>query len=402
VENSPPNSPFSDPGALVDPYPVIQKLREDEPVYWDGPEDWWLLTRHQDVTAALQDERFSAEVGTPSVDLLPVGERSEFARLKGVLSRMPLFTEPPYHTRIRDELRPAFTTRKMQGMAEGLRRKAALLAAECDAAPRFDALYDFAEPLATAAFAEIMGLGEDELPQLRRISADLIGAFGGNVDIGRVRQAQQGVDELTDVLRRLAGDPGATGVMSTLADAMAAGRLTEVEAVAGFAQLLTGSLDPTPQTLAAAVLLMMHNPEQRRKLEADPKLVSGAVEEALRLEPPFPLIHRIITRDVHFGERTLAAGDHVALLLGGANRDPGVFADPDRFFVDRSPNRHLSFGVGHHFCLGGGLVRLMTHAGIEALLPLLGRSRLAGETPEYLPLMGIRKLKTGPCLVPAG
>jgi cytochrome P450 len=402
VDNSPEISPFSDPGALIDPYPVIRKLREDEPVFWDGPEDWWLLTRYKDVTAALHDKRFSAEVGTPSVDLLPAAERSEFTRLKEVLSRMPLFIEAPRHTRIRDELRPAFTTRKMQQMADGLRRKAALLAAECGAKSRIDTLDDFAEPLANTAFAEIMGLGQDELPLLRRISADLIGAFGGHADLGQVRKAQQGVDELTAVLRRHAGDPEASGVMRTLADAMSAGRLTEVEAVAGFAQLLTGSLDPTPQTLAAAVLLLMHNPQQRRRLEADPGLVSGAVEEALRLEPPFPLIHRVMTHDVRYGDRTLAAGDHVALLLGGANRDPAVFDDPDRFLVERTPNSHLSFGVGHHFCLGGGLVRLMTHAGIEALLPLLGETRLAEEAPEYLPLLGIRKLKAGPCLVPAG
>jgi cytochrome P450 len=401
VDESVKSSPFDDPAALSDPYPLYRRLQENTPVYWDAPEDWWLLTRHEDVTLALRDQRFSAEVGTPSVDLLPAEERAGFTRLKVILGQLLLFIEAPVHTRIRQELQKAFAPRTVNRIADVLRGRARELAEECAGRSRVDMLHDFAEPLANAAFTEIMGVRPDELQLLQDISNGLIGALGGHASADRARRAQRSVDALTDVLRdHMAAEP--TGVVAILADATAAGRLSEDEAVAAFAQLLTGSLDPTPQTIAAAVLLLMRNPDQRERATADPGLVAGAVEEALRLEPPFLLIHRVATQDATYGGRTIRSGDHVALMLGAANRDPEVFAEPDRFLVDRTPNRHLSFGVGHHFCLGGGVVRLLTEAAIEAWLPRLPAMALADEPLEYLPLMGIRKLTAGPFLEPAG
>ena len=150
------------------------------------------------------------------------------------------------------------------------------------------------------------------------------------------------------------------------------------------AQLVTGSLDPTPQVIASAVLLLAQHPDQLRRALAEPALVAGVVEEALRLAPPFMLIHRVVTDTHSRGAADLALGDHVALLIGAANRDPERFPDPDRFDPDREGNRHLSFGVGHHFCSGAGTVRLLARAAVAELLPLLSRSTLARD-PEYAP-----------------
>ena len=401
MKNSAKRSPFDDFAALSDPYDIYRELRENAPVYWDGPEDWWLLTRYDDVASALRDARFSAEVGTPSVDRLPVRVRPEFDRLKTILSTLPLFSEAPVHTRVRSELQRAFTPRSVERLADTLHGRAKLLADRMATADAVDALDDVAVPMADLAFTEIMGVAQADLPALREINDGVIGALGGGAGVEQVRVAQDAVRDLTTFLRRYrAGDGPGGGVMEILDTALDQGRISEDEAVAALVQLVTGSLDPTPQTLATAVLLLMRHPDQRARLRDDPTLVAGAVEEALRLEPPFTLIHRVALADVRYGDQVVAAGEHVALLLGAANRDPERFPEPDRFLPERSPNKHLSFGVGHHFCLGGGLVRLVGRTTVAALLPILDGWRLADE-PTYLPLMGIRKLRSGLPLVRA-
>lgn len=387
-------SVFRSPRVIADPFPVYRQLRESAPVYWDEPEQWWLFTRHNDVTAALLDGRLSAQVGTPSVDELPVSEQQRYARLREVLGKLLMFTDPPAHTRLRRVLQGAFTTRNVADMADSIGRVAGQLRDSCVTSRRIDLLRDFAEPLSGQAFAMITGAEVTELRLLQELSHDIIGALGGAHDSGRTARAQQAVVKLQDLLAADAARAPRDGLLSALSIAMTTDQMTEDEAIAALVQILTGGLDPTPQAVAASVVLLLRHHEQRKQLIADPGLVRGAVEEVLRYEPPFLLVHQVAIAECDYGGQTIRQGDHVALMLGAANRDPAVFEDAEEFRIDRSPNRHVSFGLGAHLCLGAGVVRLTMQIALHALLPVLGEIRLEPDDVRYRPLMGMRSLES--------
>jgi len=155
-------------------------------------------------------------------------------------------------------------------------------------------------------------------------------------------------------------------------------RMTDAEFGGFFVQLATAGNDTTRNLLCSGLLLLLQHPDALAALRADPSLIPGAVEEMLRCESPLHYFRRTATRDTEVRGQKIRAGQRAALLYGSANRDEDVFRDPDRFDVRRSPNPHLSFGFGEHFCLGAALARLEARVFFEELLAAFSRIELAG------------------------
>ena len=233
-----------------------------------------------------------------------------------------------------------------------------------------------AGPLAVAVIAEVLGLGATD-PATILTWYDSIVAVVQSASPGRERIPNAGFDGLATSLHEvLATRPGA----SLLAEVT--GSLTEAQAISNAAVLMFGGIETTEGMIANVMLHLLASPAELAAVRAEPSLVAAAVEESLRLEPAAAVVDRYATRDVELAGAKVKAGDQVTVSISGANRDPAVFADPDRFDVSR-PNagKHLAFAHGPHFCLGAHLARLEARFAVETLLARLPRLRLDPRSP---------------------
>jgi len=160
--------------------------------------------------------------------------------------------------------------------------------------------------------------------------------------------------------------------------------------------LLNAGHESTVNTAGNGMLALLRHPDQLEQLKANPALASSAVEEILRYDPPLQYFHRYVLEDMEFKGFSWKRGNTIGLLYGAANRDPAAFENPDSFDINRTPNKHLAFGKGRHFCLGAPLARLELEIIFNTLLARLPNIRLATEQPEYhtgLVFRGLKSLK---------
>ena len=238
-----------------------------------------------------------------------------------------------------------------------------------------------AGPLAVAVMAEALGLGRTDPAQILAWYDGIVAAVQAEAAAAAVTAGpQDGVAatgtaafaELAASLRQVIAAPQ---VSSLLAEA--AGPLTEAEAISNAAVLLFGGIETTEGMIANAMLHLLSSPGELELVRADRGLIPAAIEESLRLEPAAAVVDRYATGDAQLSGTPIRAGDQVTVSIAGANRDPAVFSDPDRFDV-RRPNagRHLAFAHGPHFCLGAHLARLEARIAVETLLDRLPGLRL--------------------------
>jgi cytochrome P450 PksS len=256
------------------------------------------------------------------------------------------------------------------------------------ASERLDIVSDYAEPLPTLVICEWMGIPAEDGPTLRQW-AEVKGKFRG-LSRGDIESAARAANEATIHLdryffglveerRRRPGDD----LVSVLVAGHEEGRLTAAE-VAAQCQLLFGAGHQTLiDLLCNAVHAFLAHPEQLRLLQADPSLIGPAVEEVLRYEPSVAFQHKVASADLGVGGRVIRQGQAVLLGIAAANRDPEVFADPDRFDIRRVARPHVSFAPGTHACVGMGLARLELEV---ALLTLFRRFPHLRLDPENSPL----------------
>jgi cytochrome P450 len=271
---------------------------------------------------------------------------------------------------------------------------------------RFDALADFAEPLPVLVIADLLGWPAADRHLLRPWSQAIVAMYEVDRTAEQEARAQRACAEFAAYVGQLADrrrrEP-ADDLVTSLVQARDGGdRLDDHELVATVVLLLNAGHEASVNGFGNGLVQLLRAPEQLAALRSridDDALVALAAEEMLRHDSPLHLFERTATEDVELdlpgGGLRLARGQKVAALLGAANRDPAVFAEPDRFVVDRSPNPHLAFGAGIHFCLGAPLARLELQTALRALLRRFPDLRLAGE-PERRPSFVLRGYKTLP------
>ncbi|SDG80211.1 cytochrome P450 [Pseudonocardia oroxyli] len=362
------------PEAVADPYPLLAELRQHDPVHWSERYRSWFVTRYADVDAALRDPRFSSDRIAPyrrarldGPDTDP-SVRAAF----GVLEDWMVFKDPPDHTRLRRLLSRAFTPRAV----ERIRPRVAQTAAELldELGPEADLIGEYAYPLTSSVVAELLGVPRADRHRFKDWSDRITGlVFGGMGDPDRHADGADGMAELTAYLADLVDGHEGDDLLTALIRARDEGdSLTHDEVVATGVLLLFAGHETTTNLIGNGILALLRHPSEAPD-------AAGTVDELLRWDGPAKTIARLMATDVELGGRTLRTGERVFLCPAAANRDPAVFADPDRFDVSRRPGRQLGFGIGLHYCLGAPLARLETSIAIPAALRRFPAMRLRDE-----------------------
>jgi cytochrome P450 len=396
VTAAPPPLDLADPAVVADPYPAFAHARAVAPVQWHEGLGLWLAFTHAEANAVLRDRR----LGRIWRDKEP-GERFESFNL--IHRNAILEMEPPHHTRLRRLISTAFARGHVERLRPWVEELAGRLVDELleeSAGSRpVDLLPGMAEQLPVAVIAELLGVPEADRPLLRPWSNAIVKMY----EYGRTRDredaAERAADEFVTYLRGLAAErrtsPGDDLVSHLVSVRDADGdRLTEDELVTTCILLLNAGHEATVNVTGNGTLALLRNPDQLQRLRDDRSLLPAAIEELMRFDSPLQLFERTATEDVEIGGITVAEGQKIAALLGSANRDPAVFAEPDRLDVGRAENPHISFGAGIHFCIGAPLARVELQATFGALLDRTSSIELGGEPvrrPEFV-IRGLAEL----------
>jgi cytochrome P450 len=380
---------LTDPAVVADPYPAFARARAAAPVQWHEGLGLWLAFTHAEANAVLRDRR----LGRIWRDKEP-GERFESFNL--IHRNAILEMEPPDHTRLRRLISTAFA----RGHVERLRPWVGELAGRLvdglversGGSEPVDVLSGMAEELPVAVIAELLGVPEADRPLLRPWSNAIVKMYEYGRTTAIEDSAEQAAAEFVAYLRGLAAERrGAPGedLLSHLVQVRdtEGDRLTEDELVTTCILLLNAGHEATVNVSGNGLLALLRHPGQLARLRDDPDLLPTAIEELMRFDSPLQLFERTATEDVEIGGVTVAAGQKIAALLGSANHDPAVFAEPESLDAGRADNPHISFGAGVHFCIGAPLARVELQASFGALLDRTSSLELGGEPvrrPEFV------------------
>jgi cytochrome P450 len=386
-------------GFIANPYPAYDELRRAGRIHYDERTDHWLITRYADVNALLRDRRFGRtylhqatheEMGRPA-------EPEMQAPFWHVIRNGMLDREPPDHARLRGLVSRAFTPRRVEELRPTIQRIVDGLVDDGLAKGDFDLLATVLEPLPVTVIAELLGIPEADRHLLRPWSAEICLMYELNPSEEYARRAVRASIEFGDYLRGLArarrANPG-SDLISALVEVVEAGdRLTEDELIGTSVLLLNAGHEASVNGSGNGWWALFRNPDQLAHLRADHSLLPRAVEELLRYDTPLQLFERWVLEDSEICGVQVPKGAELGLMFGSSNRDPDVFADPDRLDLARDPNPHISFGAGIHFCLGAPLARLEMQIAFETILRRMPRMELLAE-PEWKPTYIIRGLKS--------
>lgn len=368
-----------------DPFPYYARMRTDAPVLRVqaprfGPA--WLVTRYDDVAAALKDERLVKN----RADAVPPGRGSarNLPRFLAALERGLLSLDGEDHDRLRNLVRQAFTPRRIATMAEQAERRADELLTAAARERRIDVIADFALPFSLGIIARILGVPEDQTDRFSRWSTALIRGPERRFPVTAVPAVLQFLRYLRGLIEDRARDPRDDLISDLVRAQSGDDRLTDDEILAMVVLLLTAGHETTVNLIASGTLALLDDAEQLAWWRSDPSVAGTGVEELVRyVVPAETATQRYAREDLDIGGVTIGRGSLVLAVLASANRDPHHFTEPDRLDLGRNPNRHLSFGKGAHYCLGAPLARTEARIGLTGLLDRAPSLRLA-VAPEHL------------------
>jgi cytochrome P450 len=375
------------PEAAADPIPLLHRIRAESPVSFIPQLGAYLLTRHADIVAALRDRRLSPANMAQGLATFSQAEQDELIPLRNSVHLWMGHTVEADHVRFQQLLKRYFTPATVNGLRPRIRELTVELLDAAAERGRMDVVADLAYPLPANVIAEMLGMPTEEREQLQAWSRDILAIFQ-LADFTQLRQSQRSVLEMEEYVRGLVrqrrADPR-EDLISMFVGAEREGLVTEDEIVANCVLLLFAGHETTAGLIANGLVLLFEHPDELARLKADPDLTPAAVEEMLRCDGPASVIVRESTAPVRVGGFDLPAGKRFYLAMVAGNRDPEVFADPDRFDITRRPNRHTAFGLGAFYCLGAALARTEADECFRTLLDRLPDIRPAYDTPDRSP-----------------
>lgn len=378
-------------GVGGDPYPVMDEVRARGPLV--RTPFMWVSADHAVCREILRDKRFG--VTPPSAMEMPRALRALLDRTDPRVANpveppAMVIVDPPDHTRYRQLVAQSFTPRAIETLDTRVAEVTEALVERLGDTPQPDLIADYAAALPVAMIAEILGLPAESHPQL--LDWGHHGAPLLDIGIGwrTYRRAIENMRDLDGYLtahfRELIADTTANPFTRMASDRT----LTDHELTANAALLIGAGFETTVNLIGNGIVLLRQHPVQLAMLRDDPGLWPAAVEEILRIQSPVQMTARTAQCDTEIAGQRLAAGDMVAVLLGGANRDPKVFPDPATFDITR-PNvrEHLAFASGIHVCLGAALARIEGATALQALFEAYPDLRLT-EWPRQRGLVNLR------------
>ncbi len=360
------------------PHAGFKTLRTSDPVSWHempGDDGFWAITKYKDVfQVSLDQKTFSSARGGA---ILRTWKEGEFEAQQGMLINL----DPPEHTKYRRLVSMGFSSKMIRRLEPHVREITANLIDQVAQRGECDFVSAISAELPLRVIVELIGVPMDDRNRVLDWSNRMIG-FDDPEYQTEVHNSHIAAAELFMYANELAEDRARNpreDLFGELLQAEVEGhRLSPVELNSFFLLLLVAGNETTRNLVSGGLLALIEHPAERARLLADPSLLPPAVEEMLRWVTPVNQFRRTATRDVELRGRQIKQGDKVVLFYGSANRDEEMFPDGDRFDVGRTPNEHLAFGIGPHFCLGANLARLEIRVMFEELLRRLPDIELAG------------------------
>jgi cytochrome P450 len=385
-----------DPGFLADPYPTYAQFRAQAPVALVQPYGSYWVFRFADVQQMLDDTDIFLK-NAPGARPVSPGVFSMNANLpQGLFS-----SDPPRHTQLRAILEPLF----MQAIAQSAavaQTLATQILTPLEQTSRFELVNDYALPLPSSVLFTVMGIPPDHWPGLVQWTSAIAAAHDITQTIAVRSSGATCAMALNTYFEewvlQCARTPQA-GLVGALCAAIGPQGLTAEDVQVCCSDFAVAGYLSTTFLLGTGIRHLLENPAQAALLRAQPDLIHNAVEEMLRIDAPAQLVDRVAAVDTELGGVPLPAGTKVTAVLGSADHDPDVFADPDTFNIQRDDQNQLSFGDGIHYCIGAPLVRLVAPVALTALLGLPDLA-IAGlpqwQTDPYLRAMTSLPVQTSP------
>jgi cytochrome P450 len=385
------------PEFLEDPAPTLAWLREHDPVH-QSPYGYWLLTRYDDIAAALRDPRLSSE-WTKKGGLPGVSARHRaapdladpFVRAQQVVLHSFNMKDPPAHTRVRQLVQQAFGRAAVD---EQRGRVTELVDGSVDRGLEqgvLDAVTELAFPLTITIASEMIGIPSDARIAFRASFEDTERLGDPTATAEQVTAAKAALvwqlDFIAEVVAERRRVPQADLVTALVQAEESGETLTDEEILAALLTIYTAAGTTTERMISSGLLLLLQHPYQLQALRTDGTGWSGAITEILRYHHPNQqtTTPRLVLEPVELRDRTIPAGNTVRVALGAANRDPARWPDPERFDITRPEAVSLGFGQGIHYCIGAPLARMQAHIALERLVHRCPGLRLAGDDVRHDP-----------------
>jgi pimeloyl-[acyl-carrier protein] synthase len=385
-----------DPAYIENPYPFFERMREAGPMHRDSLGIAW-VTRYADVKALLLDkQRISRD---PRNWQLYTQIRPYMAGsvLERTLEQWLLSLDPPAHTRLRALVQKAFTASAALALRERIEAVTNDLIDGLRGKPRFDLMATFAEPLPVRVICDLLGLPAEDYATTKVWSDLLVWILEPSAPWTMRQQADRACTEMLAYLEGQVAAARAAPRDNLLHELIVAQeeheRLSESELLANLVLLFLAGHETTTNLIGNGLLALLRNPDQLARLRADPVLIETAVDELLRYDGPVNLLPRVTAQEIEIGGKTVKKGELLHLVVGAAHRDPTVFSDPARLDITRTPNPHLAFGAGLHYCVGAPLARIEAAVALRALLQAFASIEVAEGGVEWRTLTTLRGLQ---------
>ena len=388
------------PAFREDPYPLYESFRRREP-FLQVDDTIWLSLAHADVSALLRHPKLSSDETRATTEQ----RRPPPGRMK---ANSLLFMDPPDHSRLRQLVVRAFTPSRVADLRitteEIASRLLDRIGSQAGAGDEVDLISVLAYPLPVSVICSLLGVPAGDQDAFTSWSRALSRSLDPSVlrsdedDAAIVRAELEIVTYLEDVLdfrRRAPGDDLLSALLSVEADG---DRISSDEVVDLALLLLVAGHETTVNLVGNGVLALLRAPDEMERLRRNRASASGAIDELLRFDSPVQMTQRIATEDLDLVGHRVKVGDEIVLVLGSANRDPSVFAEPDRLDIGRDARRHVAFGGGIHHCLGAALARMEAEVAITGLVHRFDRLEPAGP-PVRRPTFTLRGLQSLPVVV---
>lgn len=386
------------PETLINPYPLYQRLRSEDPVHIDSLLGCWILTRYADIVTGMANPHFSAD-------------RISNERLKGhlwdplrpffrIASKQMGFSDPPDHTRVRSLFTKAFVPRLVETLPGRVQQ---IVDTQLDAVQEkgsMDIIQDLAYPLPVTVVADLLGIPREDHGKVKAWSDNFALFMGNPTNLAISKQAAQGMDHLMDYFRflvsRRRANPQDDLLSSLIFTLEQEGSLDEEELFGNCVLLLFAGHETTTNLIGNGMLALFNNPDQLQLLQHQQSPLPLAIEELLRYDSPSQWTARLVKENTEIGGKMIGKGQSIMLLFGAANRDPDQFVEPDRLDITRRENRHLAFGYHRHYCFGAALARIEGRVAIGTLIHRFPSLKLATDTLTWKTFSSVRGLASLP------
>jgi cytochrome P450 len=391
------------PEVIADPYGYYGRLRDEDPVHWNDTYGLWVITRHDDVTwMTRHNELFSSAVfrndPRPAYPAIDESDLGLYEYVRNYQADQFIQHDRPEHLDMRKIVHGYFTPKAMESWRPFVVNAVKELLDAAEEKGEMDVMRDLATPLPVLVIAQMMGVPAQDRPYVRELAEKLL--YIGRGEYDRMPKLTDGMKGMIEYVSPLVDErivrPG-DDFISVLASGEKRGVFTRHQVLVNTSLLLLAGHETTINLLCNGTLSFIQHPDQWALYKQDPVgRAKWATEECLRYDAPVKSIQRLASQDIEVRGKVMERNDRIRWFISSANRDPNVFADPEKFDISRQPNPHVAFGNGVHHCLGATLARVEGQEVFKALAERFPDLEVASKDLEYQPSVTFRSLKSLP------